>query len=578
MNKILKVCEMEQSTALNILKSGENVFITGSAGTGKTHLLNQYIQYLKERRVIPAIVAPTGIAASHLKGQTIHSFFGLGIREVVDNSFIEILLSRRYLKKRLENFNVLIIDEISMVSPELFSAMDRVLQAFKNSPKPFGGVQVIASGDFFQLPPVSKVPKEKKFAWQSPSWRDLDFRTSYLDVKFRQEDNVLIDILDDIRAGDISEETYRSLQSCHLKELNTNYKPTRLYTHNIDVDRINYSELEKIKSPAREYTHTSKGSKKHIDKIFNTAMVMEEVTLKKDAIVIFIKNSPEQRYVNGTTGVVIGFDKSDGMPIVQTASGDKIFVGYDDWLIEDEYGENIATVSQIPLRLAWAITIHKSQGMTLDAVEIDLSRTFETGQGYVALSRIKSIDGLRLIGLNDMALRVDPLILKIDSRIKSASLRAKEELESISNLEKRQKEYILKLGGTVNKNEIKKERENIKSNKVFIKKKTSTHIETKKLLKKVGSISKLAKARGLVEETILNHLIKLKEEDESLNLSKFRPKSKSYKKIVKVIESIKLEKDEENFSDEGSVRLKPIFDALNEEVSYYKIREALFFM
>ena len=569
---------MKQSTALNILKSGKSVFITGSAGTGKTYLLNQYIQYLKERRVIPAIVAPTGIAASHLKGQTIHSFFGIGIREIVDNAFIELLVSRKYLRKRFESFGVLIIDEVSMVSPELFSTMDRVLQAFKNSPKPFGGVQVIASGDFFQLPPVSKEPKEKRFAWQSPSWRDLDFRTCYLDVKFRQKDDILINILDDIRAGDISDKTYTNLQSCHLKELNTNYKPTRLYTHNMDVDRINNNELRKLETPAREYSHISKGSKKHIDKIFHTSMVMEEVTLKKDAIVIFIKNSPEQRYVNGTTGVVVGFDKTDGLPVVETASGSRIFVSYEDWTIEDEDGRNIATVSQIPLRLAWAITIHKSQGMTLDAVEIDLSRTFEVGQGYVALSRIKSIDGLRLMGLNDMALRVDPLMLRVDGRIKSASLKSIEEIEGIDNLDKRQKEHILRLGGTNNPREIKKEIEAMQSNKIFIIKKSSTYMETKNLIDKVKSIRELAKARGFVEETIVNHLTKLKKEDKDLDLNKFKPKSKKFKRIMKVIRSIKLEKDEDSFHDDGGMKLQPIFNALNEEVSYYEIREALLFV
>jgi len=189
---------MKQSTALDILKIGENVFITGSAGTGKTYLLNEYIRYLKERQVFPAIVAPTGLSASHIKGQTIHSFFGIGIREIVDNAFIEVLLRRRYLKSRFKSVEVLIIDEISMVSPELFSSMDRVLQAFKNSPKPFGGVQVIASGDFFQLPPIFKEQTQQRFAWQSPSWRDLDFRTSYLELKFRQDDSRLIDVLDDM--------------------------------------------------------------------------------------------------------------------------------------------------------------------------------------------------------------------------------------------------------------------------------------------------------------------------------------------------------------------------------------------
>ena len=567
---------MKQSTALDILKSGENVFITGSAGTGKTYLINEYIDYLKERRVFPAIVAPTGLSASHIKGQTIHSFFGIGIREVVDNAFIEVLLSRRYLKSRFKNIEVLIIDEISMVSPELFSSMDRVLQAFKNSPKPFGGVQVIASGDFFQLPPISREPKEQKFAWQSPTWRDLDFKTCYLEFKFRQDDSRLIDVLDDIRSGTISDTTYQILESCHLKDLNINHRPTRLYTHNMDVDRINDDELNKLTTPAKEYSYSSKGSKKHIEKIFNTSMVIKELTLKKDAIVIFIKNSPEQKYFNGTIGVVKGFNNSDKMPIIETTSGDRIIVGYDEWSIEDEEGKNIATVTQIPLRLAWAITIHKSQGMTLDAVEIDLSRTFETGQGYVALSRIRNIDGLRLMGINDMALRVDPLILKVDSRIKQASQRAIKEIESIDDLEEKARVHILKLGGTTNKNEIQKEREARDSNSIATK--ISTYEKTKNLIDKVSSIKELAKTRGLIEDTVVNHLTKLKQDDKELDLSKFKPKSKDFNKIIKVIKSIKLEKDETNFSDDGSMRLKPIFDALNEEVSYYKIRLAMLFV
>ncbi len=564
---------MEQSTALDILKIGENVFITGSAGTGKTYLINEYIEYLKNRRVIPAIVAPTGLSASHINGQTIHSFFGIGIRDVVDNAFIELLLSRRYLRKRFKSFDVLIIDEISMVSPQLFSSMDRILQAFKNSPKPFGGVQVITSGDFFQLPPIFKEETQQKFAWQSPSWRDLDFRTCYLDMKFRQDDNRLIDVLDDIRKGDISQNTYQTLQSCHLKELPIEHKPTRLYTHNIDVDRINNFELDKLDTPAKRYIYSAKGSKKHIEKIFNTSMVIEELVLKKGAIVIFIKNSIEDGYVNGTTGEVIGFNR-DKMPIVKTTTGDKIIVSDDDWLVEDEEGKNIATLSQIPLRLAWAITIHKSQGMTLDAVEIDLSRTFESGQGYVALSRIKNIDGLRLIGLNDMALRVDALILKIDDRIKSASQRAIDEIEKMDNLEERTKKHIINLGGTINKIEIAKEKKSRGSSKP----KVSTYIETKNLIDKVSSIAKLAKERGLGEDTIINHLSRLKKEDKKLNLNKFKPKSNNFKRVIKVIKEIKLEKDEESFDNDGSVRLKPIFEALDEEISYSEIRLAMLFV
>jgi Cdc6-like AAA superfamily ATPase len=211
---------MKQITALNILKSGKNVFITGSAGTGKTYLLRQYIQYLKERRIHPTVVAPTGIAASHLKGQTIHSFFALGIRDtVVDNGYVAFLLEKTYLKSRFSKLKVLIIDEVSMVSPEIFASMDKVLRAFKNNPEPFGGVQVVISGDFFQLPPVSREFKEKRFAWQSPVWKSLELKSCYLEEKFRQDDDRLISVLDDIRSGEVSQKSQSILEQCFHTEL-----------------------------------------------------------------------------------------------------------------------------------------------------------------------------------------------------------------------------------------------------------------------------------------------------------------------------------------------------------------------
>ena len=230
-----------QNTTLNILKTGKNVFMTGSAGTGKTYILNQFIFYLKSRKIVPTIVAPTGIAASHLQGQTIHSFFSLGIRDIVDYDYIESLLEKKYLQTRFSKLKVLIIDEISMVSPEIFTSIDMILRAFKNNNNPFGGVQVVLSGDFFQLPPISKFPKDKRFAWQSPSWKELQLKTYYLEKKFRQDDNVLISILDEIRAGDVSSNSYDILNSRHHKELD------------IDVDRINNDELNKIDNPLHSF-------------------------------------------------------------------------------------------------------------------------------------------------------------------------------------------------------------------------------------------------------------------------------------------------------------------------------------
>jgi ATP-dependent DNA helicase PIF1 len=569
-----------QNTALNILKTGNNVFITGSAGTGKTYLLNKFTFYLKSRKIIPTIVAPTGIAASHLQGQTIHSFFSLGIRDTIDDYYIESLLEKKYLQTRFSKLKVLIIDEISMVSPEMFSAMDKILRAFKKNNIPFGGVQTILSGDFFQLPPISKIPKDKRFAWQSPSWKELELKTCYLQEKFRQDDNVLISILDEIRSGSVSSNSYDILNSRHHKDLDIDFTPTKLYTHNIDVDRINSDELNKVNQPSYVFKYKSEGTAKNIEKIFKSSLVLEEITLKKDAVVMFIKNNHELGFVNGTTGVITDFDKETDLPIVKTSYGALIKLGLEDWTIENDSGNIVAKVSQVPLKLAWAITIHKSQGMTLDSAEIDLSKTFEVGQGYVALSRIKNIDGLRLMGLNDKALTVDPLILHIDDRIKAASKKASDEIEAISleNLEKIFEIYILSIDGLIDINEIKAQEIVLKSEKKIVKNSvTPTHIQTKELIESSISIDDLALSRSISKGTIINHLRILKEQDPEINLDKFMPDRKIMTLVKEALIKIKEKNNQDDFSEDGKPRLKPIFEALDGQVQYDEIRIALLY-
>jgi len=571
---------MKQNTALNILKSGKNVFITGSAGTGKTYLLNLYTQYLKERRVYPTVVAPTGIAASHLGGQTIHSFFALGIRENIDEGYVDFLLDKKYLQTRFRKLKLLIIDEISMVSPELFSAMDLVLRGFKGTDAPFGGVQVVISGDFFQLPPVSKTPKDKRFAWQADVWRALGLQTCYLEEKFRQDDSRLIGILDDIRSGEISATSHELLESRHEKELSTS-TPTRLYTHNLDVDRINQQELDKLEGTPKVFSCDHKGTEKNIEKIFKSSLVLETLTLKKGAVVIFIKNNAEEGYVNGTTGKVESFSPIDNMPIVRTTNGRKIKLEQEDWSLENDSGKVTATVSQVPLRLAWAITIHKSQGMTLDAAEIDLSKTFETGQGYVALSRIRNIEGLRLMGLNPMALRVDPLILHVDGRIKQASQKASDTMEGLSaeHLESEYEKHISSLGGVINKEKIEEERQNIKEGKpshsTYV---TSTYTKTKNLIEKSDTLIKLATNRGLGKGTIVQHLAQIKAEDKEIDINKYKPKDELFKKVDNAVLKLMTKKIKENFSEDGQLRLKPVYEALGGEVSYDELRVCMLFI
>jgi len=567
-----------QDIALNILKTGNNVFITGSAGTGKTYLLNKYTFYLKSRKIISTIVAPTGIAASHLQGQTIHSYFSLGIRSEIDGYYIESLLEKKYLQTRFSKLKVLIIDEISMVSPEMFSAMDRILRAFKKNNIPFGGVQTILSGDFFQLPPISRVPTDKRFAWQSPSWKELELKTCYLQEKFRQDDNVLISILDEIRSGTVSSKSYDVLNSRFHKELDIDFTPTKLYTHNMDVDRINNDELNTINNPAKIFKYKSEGTAKNIEKIFKSSLVLEEIALKKDAVVMFIKNNHELGYVNGTTGVVINFDKETGLPIVKTSYGSLIKCTLEDWSTENASGNIVAKVSQIPLKLAWAITIHKSQGMTLDSAEIDLSKTFEVGQGYVALSRIKNIEGLRLMGLNDKALTVDPLILHIDDRIKAASVKASDEISALSpdNLQEIFESYILSIDGILDTVEIQAQEKVLKSEKKIVANNTApTHLQTKELIESSISIDDLALKRDMSKGTIIKHLSILKEQDSDINLDKFMPDSNTLELIKAALVRIKEKNNPDDFSEDGQPRLKPIFEALDSKVTYDDIRITL---
>jgi hypothetical protein len=498
--------KLKQSDALKILKSGQNTFITGSAGTGKSYLLNQYIDYLKSNQIIPVVVAPTGIASSHIGGKTIHSYFSLGIRNNISDVFIYGLLEKSYLVTRFGRLRVLIIDEVSMVSPEIFEAMNKILKAFKQSDSPFGGVQVVVSGDFFQLPPIFKGETKKVFSWQSDVWRDLNFNTCYLQDIFRQKEDKIISLLNDIREGNITSSSQDIIAQAKSNKLNLHHKATKLYTHNVDVDRINLLELDKLPSPLRIFTSSSKGKEIDVQKMFKNSLVIKELSLKVDAVVIFIKNNFDKNYVNGTTGVVKGFN--DDKVYVEIPSGEKILVSKEEWKMEDDNGKSVCSIYQIPLRLGWAITVHKSQGMSLSSAQIDLSKTFELGQGYVAISRLESIDGLKIDGINDMALRVNPLILKIDNKIKQASKKSYKYINSISDSQ-------LKINY---KNHIS----NLKDEQIFtIKEKIPTHIKTKNLIDKVSNIQELSNLRGVTKTTILKHLKKIKKEFPEINLEKF---------------------------------------------------------
>jgi hypothetical protein len=542
---------MTQSEALDILKLGYNVFLTGPAGSGKTHLLNKYINFLKDNYVEVGITASTGIAATHMGGTTIHSWTGMGIKDSLSRGDLDELKSRKYLRDRFERTQVLVIDEVSMLHHFRLDLIDEICRQMKNVEAPFGGMQVILCGDFFQLPPVARLGEPAaKFAYESEIWQNANFKICYLEEQHRQTDSSFLKVLNEIRGNRLSPEGLKFLTDRKNKKSFQGGEPTRLHTHNIDVDLINQAELQKLHGQQREYSMESKGRKPLVDSLKKSCLAPEVLRLKIGAKVMFVKNNFEEGYVNGTLGKVTAFDH-DG-PIVTILTGKNIHVKPASWMIEEE-GKPKATIGQYPLRLAWAITVHKSQGMSLDAIEVDLSKSFERGMGYVALSRVRSLEGLTLLGLNDLATEVRGEVLDFDQELKKISNKHLAEMHSLSDLERqgRQKKFIQNIspartaGGKVKK------------------KKISTFDETRKYLEAGLNLNEIASAKGTKIGTVLDHLEKLLDEDPSLDIKHLEGEISinKFKKIYKVFNDI--------YGENRELRLSPVMKLLGGENSGY---------
>lgn len=570
---------MKQETALKLLKAGENVFLTGSAGAGKTYTLNQYINYLKARKVSVAITASTGIAATHMNGMTIHTWAGIGIKDFLSEEDLKRMKERKYLKEHLENAQVLIIDEISMLHAKQLNLVNQVLKYFKESDEAFGGIQVIVAGDFFQLPPVGKNEERNrdKFCFMSEAWVEAKFRVCYLSEQHRQGNDYLNDILNAIRAQAIGPEHRAALQATRHQNIGDTY--TRLYTHNMDVDSINFRHLNEIDNEPRQFDARCDGNEKLIETLKSSVRAPETLSLKKHAKVMFVKNNFDLGYINGSLGEVIGFEDDDEfgvLPKVKLTDGTTLLVEPETWSVENEAGKVIASFQQIPLRLAWAITIHKSQGMTLEAAEIDLSHTFEKGQGYVALSRLKSLDGLRLKGFNEQALELDSLAIKADRRFQELSEEAETHFENI-DLTVQHKAFIRHCGGTLNENEIQRNEKKLAKNGGKQNYAAATLDETRALFEDGYDIQDIATERGLTPATIINHLGRLQKE-QGLDISIAHPGEEVVEQVRKIYKRLTKRQDADHFNEDGSIKLRPIVELTSPRMGYDQVRLALLFV
>jgi ATP-dependent exoDNAse (exonuclease V) alpha subunit len=412
---------MNQGLALEIMLSGQSVLLTGPAGAGKTFVLNQFIKLAKYEGKHVSVTATTGLAATHLGGTTIHSWAGIGVNDSIGHGFVEHIAKGR--REIIEKTDVLIIDEISMLHDFRLDMVDEVCRLVRKKDEPFGGIQLIMSGDFFQLPPINRGDSRAGgFVVNSEVWRELDPVICYLQEQHRQDDEVLLDILNAMRAGDVRRnhaETLLARTEVFPDELEL---VTELHTVNVDVDKINEAKLETLEGDEIVYSQMTTGSESYVETLQRSVLAPAALKVKKGALVMAVKNSPERKYVNGSIGTIIDFEPYTEYPIVAFKNGKEISMVPDTWELRDG-DKKRASISQIPLRLAWAITIHKSQGMTLDAARIDLRKAFVEGMGYVALSRVKNLNNLYLTGINQMALRVSEDAQTIDGilRDKAAS-------------------------------------------------------------------------------------------------------------------------------------------------------------
>ena len=414
----------EQLAIYDAVMQGKNVYFEGEAGTGKSFVLRSVIESLKKIYPHPAAVgvtASTGISALAMNGRTLHNWAKMGLIDKTVKTVAAMARSANLYAKHIKLTKVLIIEEISMISADVLDTLDEVLQKIRKNMRTFGGIQLVVCGDFHQLPPVTKSGQERKYAFEAKCWQTFRETRMRLTRVFRQQDQQFVDILRQVRNSTLTEDTIKLLRS-KVRPLSAiqavdGIEPTIMYCTKARADELNSANLRKIVGPSKIYKATDTSAagedgKRALSAIQNDCQSPAHLELKVGAQVMLTKNIDlERKLCNGSRGVVVSIDGD--YPRVRFQHGVTCRVSPEEWEQTDPGNDRfiLAKRSQLPLALAWAITVHKSQGLQFKHMVADLANAFEYGQVYVALSRACSLEGLHLLSFNPINIKTDPKVV-----------------------------------------------------------------------------------------------------------------------------------------------------------------------
>lgn len=419
----MNILNEKQDEAFKAMINGKNIFITGPGGSGKSHVINLFVDYYKnnienlENKLY--VTSSTGLSSLLINGITINQYAGIGTGEKDVDYYVKNIQKKKPVRERWKNTDVLIIDEISMINSKLFEKLDIIAQKIRKNNSPFGGIQIICSGDFLQLPPV----KSTDFCFESFTWDITIEKIFYFDKIIRQNNIEFQNVLNKIRIGNIDNDVKKVLETCRNRKLENKdgIIPTLLFSKKDIVKTYNDAKQQelidngnKTVSYNSEYIFSSKIKEEvkqdYINLINSQFNVQDNIVFSKYSQVMLNVNNIDEGLANGSRGIIIDFSEKDN-PIVQFLNGKVLEIKRKDYKLE-ENKDNI-TKKQIPLIHAWAITIHKAQGMSLEYIQTDIGKSiFEYGQAYVVLSRIKTLEGLSLIDIDYSKIKANPKVIK----------------------------------------------------------------------------------------------------------------------------------------------------------------------